>query len=227
MKLKDLPLDERPREKLLMKGIESLSETDLIAILLRTGFKGKSVLKVARELLEKYGNLALLATKSVEELSKNKGIGKSKAIGLSVAFELGRRIEYQNKWFSNTKITSPKDIAEICIPILRDEIKEKFLVACLNSSNKIIKFAKVSEGSLNSNVVYPREVFKIAIENDSANIILIHNHPSGNIEPSEADIQITKKLVEAGKILEIKVFDHIIIAGNKYLSMVEKSLVVL
>ena len=222
--VKELPLDDRPREKLLLRGPQSLSDAELIAILLRTGKKGKSVLEIARELISSEGNLAMLATKTVDSLQLISGIGKDKAATLAAAFELSRRILYQPKWLANKKITSPRDVAEIFIPILRDENKEKFIVVCLNSANKIIKFETISIGNLNSSVVHPREVFKVAIDNSSASIILIHNHPSGNPEPSNEDIRITKKIVETGKIMEIPVFDHLIIAGETYTSFVEKRL---
>jgi DNA repair protein RadC len=222
--VKDLPLDDRPREKLLLRGSQSLSDAELVAILLRTGKKGKSVLEIAREIINSEGNLAMLATRTVDSLQKVDGIGKDKAATLAAAFELSRRILSQSKWFSNRKITSPQDIAEIFIPILRDEIKEKFIVVCLNSANKVIKYETISVGNLNSSVVHPREIFKVAIDNSSASIILIHNHPSGNPEPSNEDIRITKKIVESGKVLDIPVFDHLIIAGETYTSFVEKRL---
>ncbi|HEY6625625.1 MAG TPA: DNA repair protein RadC [Ignavibacteriaceae bacterium] len=222
--VKELPLDDRPREKLLMRGAQSLSDAELVAILLRTGKKGKSVIEIARELINSEGNLAMLATKTVDSLQKISGIGKDKAATLAAAFELSRRILSQPKWLSNKKITSPQDVAEIFIPILRDDNKEKFIVVCLNSANKIIKHETISIGNLNSSVVHPREVFKVAIDNSSASIILIHNHPSGNPEPSNEDIRITKKIVETGKIMEIPVFDHVIIAGETYTSFVEKRL---
>jgi|OpeIllAssembly_1097287.scaffolds.fasta_scaffold124934_3 DNA repair protein RadC len=222
--VKELPIDDRPREKLLLRGPQSLSDAELVAILLRTGKKGKSVLEIARELISSEGNLAMLATKTVDSLQLISGIGKDKAATLAAAFELSRRILYQPKWLANKKITSPRDVAEIFIPILRDENKEKFIVVCLNSANKIIKFETISIGNLNSSVVHPREVFKVAIDNSSASIILIHNHPSGNPEPSNEDIRITKKIVETGKIMEIPVFDHLIIAGETYTSFVEKRL---
>ena len=222
--VKELPLDDRPREKLLLRGAQSLSDAELVAILLRTGKKGKSVIEIARELINSEGNLAMLATKTVDSLQKISGIGKDKAAALAAAFELSRRILSQPKWLSNKKITSPQDVAEIFIPILRDDNKEKFIVVCLNSANKIIKHEIISVGNLNSSVVHPREIFKVAIDNSSASIILIHNHPSGNPEPSNEDIRITKKIVETGKIMDIPVFDHLIIAGETYTSLVEKRL---
>ncbi len=224
LKVKDLPLDDRPREKLMLRGSQNLSDAELIAILLRTGKKGKSVIDVAQELLFEQGNLAVLASKPLSTLTKSSGIGKDKAVTLLAAFELSRRILSQSKWYSENKITSPKDIADIFIPLLKDELKEKFMVVCLNTANKIIKIETISIGSLNSSVVHPREIFKAAIENSSASIILIHNHPSGNPDPSAEDINITKKIVESGKIMDIPVFDHLIIAGNSFTSFVEKRL---
>ena len=223
--VKELPLDDRPREKLLMRGAQSLSDAELVAILLRTGKTGKSVLEIARELIQSEGNLAMLATKTVDSLQKISGIGKDKAATLAAAFELSRRILSQSKWFSNQKVTSPQEIADIFIPLLRDDSKERFIVVCLNSSNKIIKHETISIGNLNASVVHPREIFKVAIDCSSASIILIHNHPSGNPDPSNEDISITKKIVESGKILDIPVFDHLIIAGETYTSFVEKRLI--
>ncbi len=225
MKVKELPPDDRPREKLYIRGSHNLTDAELLAILLRTGSKGKSVILIAQELIQKHKNLSALAAKSIESLTKEFGIGKDKAAALMAAFEISRRILYQDKLFSSTKITSPGDIAEIFIPLFRDELKEKFMVICLNSSNKIIKNEIISVGSLNASIVHPREVFKVAIDNNSANIILLHNHPSGNPEPSNEDITVTKKMIEAGKILDIQVFDHIIIAGDKYTSMVERKII--
>lgn len=225
MKVKDIPLDDRPREKLMLRGAQNLTNAELLAILLRTGTKGNSVIDVARELLIQSGNLAILATKSLSFLTQICGIGKDKAATLLAAFELSRRIQSESRWISDRKITSPQDVAEIFIPLFRDQLKETFMLVCLSSSNKIIKHEIISVGSLNSSIVHAREVFKAAIENSSASIILLHNHPSGNPEPSNEDISITKKLVEAGKILDIPVFDHIILAGNNYTSFVERRLI--
>lgn len=208
-----------------MRGPQNLSNAELIAILLRTGTKGKSVIQLALELVIKYDNLAQFALQSVDSLSRNTGIGKDKAATLVAAFELSKRIDLQKKWFSNKKISSPEDVAGIFMPLLRDEVKERFIVVCLNSSNRIIKYETISIGILNSSLIHPREVFKVAIENNSANIILIHNHPSGNPEPSREDIEVTKKLADAGNILEIKVFDHIIIAQNSYTSILDRKII--
>jgi DNA repair protein RadC len=224
-KVKDLPIDDRPREKLLLRGPQNLTDAELIAILLRTGTKGKSVLELSQEIINKENNLAQLALKSPSELIENSGIGKDKAATLLAAFEVSKRILFQTKWFSQKKIASPSDVAEIFIPLLRDEVKERFIVVCLSSANKIIRYETISVGNLNSSVVHSREIFKVAIQNNSASIILIHNHPSENPEPSNEDITITRKIVESGKIMDIPIFDHIIIAGNNYTSFVEKRLI--
>lgn len=224
-KVKELPLDDRPREKLALRGPQSLTDAELIAILLRTGTKGKNVIQIAQELINKYGDLNLLSSQSADAIKNFPGIGKDKSAALAAAFEIGRRADSQKKWFSNKRITAPRDVAEIFIPLLRDEVKERFIVVCLSTANKIIKYEVVSVGHLNGSVVHAREIFKVAIENNSANIILLHNHPSGNTEPSNEDISMTKKLVEAGKLMEIQVFDHIIVAGHNYTSFVEKRLI--
>lgn len=224
--VKELPEDDRPREKLLLRGAQNLSDSELVAILLRTGKKGKTVIEIARELVQYHGNLSTLSIQSLGSLTSTNGIGNDKAATLLAAFEIGKRIAIaESKWVMEKKITSPQDVADFFIPRLKDEIKEKFIVVCLNSSNKIIKWEEISIGNLDSSIVHPREVFKVAIDNNSKNLILVHNHPSGNTEPSNEDIAITKKLVEAGKIFDIPIFDHIIIAGNSYTSFVERRII--
>ena len=207
-----------------MRGSQNLSDAELLAILLRTGTKGKSVLSIAQKMVKEEGDLSKIATRTLESLTKEAGIGKDKAATLLAAFELGRRIQSQQKMFSNKKITSPEDIAKTFIPILLHDLKEKFIVVCLNSANRVIKHETISIGNLNSSVVHPREIFKVAIDCSSASIILVHNHPSGNPEPSNEDISITKKIIEVGKVMDIPVFDHIIIAGETFTSFVEKKL---
>lgn len=224
-KIKDLPIDDRPREKLILRGPQSLTDAELLAILLRTGTKGRSVVNVAQEMIFKDGNLARLASKTLSDLRKNPGVGKDKAATLQAAFEISRRIQSQNKWLFDKRVTSPEDVAEIFLPLFRDEVKERFIVVCLSTSNKIIGYETISVGILNSSVVHPREIFKTALEHNAASIILLHNHPSGNTEPSNEDISVTKKIVDSGKIMDIPVFDHIILAGDKYTSFVEKRLI--
>ncbi len=222
-KLKELPLDSRPREKLFQKGADALTDDELIAILLRTGTKGKNVLEISQELMLRYGDFTQLGKKTISELKEISGIGQDKAVTLAAAFEIGKRTAIQfSKISSSNKITSPEDVANIFIPILRDELKENFYVVCLSTSNSIIKYERISVGTLDASLVHAREVFKIAILNNSKSIILVHNHPSGNAEPSEEDFAITKKLIEAGKIINIPVLDHLIIAGGKFTSIIQR-----
>ena len=222
--VKEMPADERPREKLLLRGAHNLTDAELLAILLRTGLKGKNVVTLAMELLNDAGNLARLAAKSVKDLQKTGGIGKDKAATLAAAFELSRRSLSQERSIANKKVTSPDDIAQYLIPLLRDKVREVFLIICLNTANQVIAVKQVSEGTLDASLVSPRDIFKSALEYDAKSIILAHNHPSGNAEPSQEDIQITRTLSEAGKIMNIRVFDHLIIAGNGYTSFVERRL---
>jgi DNA repair protein RadC len=220
-----LPDEDKPREKLISKGAAYLSDAELLAILIRTGTKGKTVIEIAQELIQKNKNLYGLADKPIKYFLSVKGLGKDKVTSILAAFEISRRIQMQDKWFSQKQITSPDDLAEIFIPILRDETKEKFIVVCLNSANIIIKYEIITVGILNRSLIHAREIFKVAIENNSANIVLIHNHPSHNINPSQDDINITKRIIEAGKILDILVFDHIIIGGNNFFSFKSQNLI--
>ncbi len=225
MKVKELLEDDRPREKLLKNGAASLSKSELIAILLRTGAKGQPVTNLAKELLLKFDDLNTLSQKSAEELTKQRGIGKDKAATLLAAFELCRRMELEKSKLEGKTIKNPSEIARNFIPALKNELKEKFIVVCLNSANKIIKSETISIGNLDSSIVHPREVFKTAIDNLAASLILVHNHPSGNVKPSKSDVKTTERLIEAGKIIDIKILDHIIIAGNNFFSFAENNLI--
>ena len=222
--VKEMPLAERPREKLAMRGAHNLTDAELLAILLRTGLKGKNVLTLAMELVNSAGNLAHLATKTIKELQKTPGIGKDKAITLAAAFELSRRSLSQARSILKKKITSPDEIADFLIPLLRDKVNEVFIIICLNAASQVITWKQVAEGTLDSSLVAPRDIFKTALEYDAKNIILVHNHPSGNTEPSKEDIKITNILAEAGKFMNIHVNDHIIIGGNSYTSFIERKL---
>lgn len=223
--IKEWPKDERPREKLMKHGASSLSDSELLAILVNTGTGKTSAVDVAKKLIGEYGSLKNIATLSVSDLKqkKNKGIGTAKAVTIVAAFELGRRMDSKN--FDEEKpITTPEDVAKRFGPQLRDLKQEVFKVICLSSSNKIISSREITKGLLNSSLTHPREVFREAILENAASVILLHNHPSGNLEPSREDISITKQIVEAGKIIGISVHDHIIIAGNEHTSMMERGL---
>ncbi len=223
--MKEMPEQDRPREKLLKRGPQSLTDSELIAILLRTGIKGVSVLEVAAELTDKYRNLAVLATQQLPALRDVCGIGNDKAATLLAAFEIARRIGEQQRAIDNRKITSPEEIAKFFMARLRDRLKESFFVVCLSSSNTILHYEEISIGALDASIVDPKEVFKVALEWKAKSLILLHNHPSGNTEPSNEDIKVTKRLIEGGKILNISILDHLIITHNGYCSMAEKRLI--
>jgi len=227
LKIKELPKDSRPREKLLEKGPAALSDAELIAILLRTGTRNCNVIDLANFILKEKDGLANLAVSSLESilnLTKGKGIGKDKAAVLAAAFELSRRINISDRYKTSYSLTSPEIVSKFILET-RDLMKEAFYVICLNSSNKVIKTYKITEGTLDASLVHPREIFKAAIDSLAKSIILVHNHPSGNLQPSGEDISITKKIIEAGKILEIKVLDHIIVGGGSYYSFFENGIV--
>jgi len=221
----DLPLSERPRERLAKLGSEALSSQEIIALILGRGIKGESVIITAQKLLSKFGNLKNLASASIEELAQVKGIGPAKAAQIKATFELSKRLE--NSSNENAKITvkSPEDVIKTARNQLKGKKKEHFLVFCLDTRNHLIKISTVSIGSLDCSIVHPREVFKEAISSSAASVIFIHNHPSGDPTPSEDDIKMTKRLIEAGEIIGIEVLDHIIVCDSEHLSMKAKNLV--
>ncbi len=228
IKVKDLPIEDRPREKLERKGPRSLTDAELLAIILRTGKQNKSAIEVATEIIKEYRSLKELAKKNHHEILeafKGDGIGKTKAITLLAAIELGRRTTQLDIDYEEVKVTEPKIIFELMNPKLSHLTVEEFHIVLLNRKNVVIKTELVTRGILDSSLVSPREVFKIAIDNRAASIILVHNHPSGNLEPSGEDIKVSEQFYQAGKILEIPVLDHIIIANNSYTSFLERNLV--
>ena len=222
--IKDWREDERPRERLMNKGAQSLSDAELLAILIGHGTRGISAFDVARNLLEKFGTIESLALRDYSEIKRVKGVGDTKAVNLCAAFELGRRVKSLGLTGQATAC-SPKEIADYYIPRLAGERVESFNVLMLNSANSIFRSIKISNGILNSTAVHAREVFRLAISESAASIILLHNHPSGNTKPSQADIDITKNLKEAGDAIDIRVLDHIIIAGESYYSFLEHDLI--
>jgi DNA repair protein RadC len=219
----DLPADERPRERLVKLGEQALSIQELLQLILGRGIAGESVTVTAQKLLTQFGNLQKLAEASVEELSSIRGIGLAKATQIKAAFEIGRRLSTQSLPYKNKELTDPKKVFQLIKSRLKDYHKEHFYIIALNSRNHSL--AEVSVGSLNASIVHPREVFAEAIKNKAASVIFSHNHPSGDTEPSEDDIVMTKRLVEAGKILGIEVIDHIIVTKNSFSSFKEKGLI--
>lgn len=224
--VRDLPVKERPREKLLFCGAAALSNAELLAILLHTGTKEESVLDLAERILaeNRSAGIAALANLSVASLQKIRGIGKAKAVTLVAAVEIGRRLA-EKKAQTKDVIHGPEDVADYVMPHLRYEQKEIFMVLLLDMKNQVISLHTVSVGNLNASLVHPREVFRAALANAAAGIILIHNHPSGDPSPSSEDIDVTRRLQQAGEIMGILILDHIIIGDNKYVSLKEKGMV--
>ena len=218
------PKQERPRERLLQHGPQPLTEAELIGILLGKGTRKKTAIDLARELLDQYESLQKLFSRSPSELMKVKGIGSAKAATLSAAFELVRRIQSQRN-IAKSSFKRSSDVANHYLPLMRDLRKEVFKVLLLNRANRLVKEVTISEGTLEASIVHPRDVFREALLEPAAGIILIHNHPSGNASPSEEDLRVTKQLVEAGKLLGIKVYDHIILAGENYRSLADEGLI--
>ncbi len=218
------PKNERPRERLLQHGPQHLTEAELLGILLGKGTRKKTAIDIARELLDRYESLQKLFSRSPSELTTVKGIGSAKAAILSAAFELVRRVQSQ-KISDRTSFKRSSDVANHYLPLMRDLRKEVFKVLLLTRANRLIKEVLISEGTLDASIVHPRDVFKEALLEPAAGVILIHNHPSGNPSPSEEDLRITKQLVEAGRLLGIRVYDHIILAGESYRSLADEGLI--
>ena len=220
--VRDLPKEERPREKLIQRGAASLSDTELLAILLRTGTSSVSVLHLAEEVLAKYQDKGLVSIMNIspQEIASVHGVGLAKAATIVAAVELGRRLSTRAAQ-KLEKIEGPEDVARYASPLLRFEQKEHFLVMLLDVRNRVLAMPTVSVGSLTASVAHPREIFREAIRYSAANMILIHNHPSGDPTPSREDIQITKQMMKAGEIMGIPVLDHVIIAGDGFLSLKE------
>ncbi|MEI8343625.1 MAG: DNA repair protein RadC [Candidatus Moraniibacteriota bacterium] len=213
-KIKDISKIDRPREKLEKYGPEKLTSPELLAILLRTGTKDCNVLELSKKILKKFPDQKLLEA-NIEDLSEIHGLGKVKASEIIACLEFGKRILKDKK---SALILSPKDVWENCKDI-RDHKKEHFVVFFLDTRNQEIQREIISVGTLNANLVHPREVFEPAIKHTAAQIIVAHNHPSGNPEPSDDDIAITRRLQEAGKILGIEVLDHVIVTKTSYFSI--------
>jgi DNA repair protein RadC len=216
--------EDRPREKLLSKGRHVLTDAELIAILIGSGSRKETAVELGKRILAEFGNnLNALAKLSVSDLMKFKGIGEAKAISIVAAMELGRRRK-ETETAKREKITSSKDIFDVFRPQFLDLPHEEFHVLLLNRSNLIIRKEFVSRGGVSGTVVDPKIIFKIAVEHLASSIILCHNHPSGNLKPSDADISLTKKIKEAGILLEIPILDHLIISDTGYFSFADEGM---
>jgi len=222
-RIKDLPKVERPRERLISKGRENLKDEELLAILLRTGREGKNVLDLARQILNKYSKKRLLKLK-YEDLIKIKGIDSAKACTILAAVELVKRaLEIGEETLPI--IRSTKDVIAQAV-YMRDKSREHLMAIYLNARNEMVwKKQSIFIGTLNANIVHPREIFAEALRQNAASVILVHNHPSGDPEPSEDDLEITKRIIEAGKIMGIDVLDHVIITKNKVFSFKKNKLI--
>jgi DNA repair protein RadC len=222
--IKNWAVEDRPREKLLSKGIHVLSDSELIAILIGSGSRESSAVELARKILNSVNNnLHELGKLSVNDLSKIKGIGTAKAISVLAALELGKRRKLEEV-VKKQKITGSNEVYEIFYPLLVDLPHEEFWILMLNRSNCIIDKYKISQGGIAGTVIDVRLILKTAIDKLASSIILCHNHPSGNLMPSEADQQITKKLNEASQLVDVKVLDHIIIGGAAYYSFLDEGI---
>lgn len=221
--IKELPSDERPREKLLDNGAQVMSNSELLAILLRSGNQDESALRLAEHLLERQGGLAGLGGATAEALEQVKGIGEAKASTVLAAIELGRRVALLEP-AQRLTIKTPDDVAALLLPRFRYESREHFLAVLLSTKNHVLKTAVISIGSLNASIVHPRELFREAINCRAAAVILAHNHPSGDPTPSPEDVALTRKLVEAGSLLDIPVLDHLILGDGKFISLKEKGI---
>ncbi|MEX3622042.1 RadC family protein [Viridibacillus arvi] len=221
MMIRDVHQGDRPRERLKRQGAESLSNQELIAILLRTGTKEESVLHIANRVLTSFEQLHELKHAAIEEITSVKGIGEAKAIQLLAAIELGRRMS-QQRIEDRYTIRSPQDAATYLMADMTALLQEHFVVLFLNVKNQIIHKQTIFIGSLNASIVHPREIFREAVKRSAASLVCAHNHPSGNPAPSPEDIEVTKRIQEAGYIIGIELLDHVIIGDHQFISLKEK-----
>jgi DNA repair protein RadC len=225
LRIKDIPQNERPKEKLLTYGAESLSNSELLAIILRTGSQGENVLQLSGRLLAELEGLDGLLSANFNDITALKGIKGGKASQILALSELFKRFKTLKSMKKDVKINSPRDLAELLMGEMSELTQEVLKVVLLSTKNIIIGTKDVFKGSLNSSIVHPREIFKQAIDKNSASIIICHNHPSGDPSPSKEDINITLRIKECGNIIGIKLVDHIIIGNNKFVSLKERGLI--
>ncbi|HLB27840.1 MAG TPA: DNA repair protein RadC [Dehalococcoidales bacterium] len=220
----DLPVSERPRERLQKMGADKLSTQELLAVILGRGFAGESVTVTAQRLLSQFGTVKGIAEASVEELTKVRGIGLAKAAQLKAVFALAGQLEKNPEHTDAPQVKTPDQVHSQVKNKLQDKKKEYFLALLLDTRSRLIKIAEISIGSLDSSIVHPREVFKEALSASAASVIFAHNHPSGDPEPSAEDIKLTKRLADAGQLMGIDVLDHVIIGRQKFFSLKREGL---
>jgi DNA repair protein RadC len=221
--VKEMPEKERPRERLARVGPQSLSTSELLAIILRTGVGGENVLTMSNRILGTFGGLAGLARASFAQLTAQRGLGPAKASQLMAAFELGRRLMAEAPE-ERYQIRSPSDASHILLPLIGHKEQEHFVVLYLDTRNRVVDQEILYKGSLNTSLVRTAEVFRGAVRRNSAALVVAHNHPSGDPHPSPEDIALTRRLVKAGKLLEVDVLDHLVIGQNRYVSLREREL---
>ncbi len=224
MIVKEMPKTERPREKALKYGVKSLSNIELLAILIRSGYQGCSSLKIAEDILVKACGIGNLSRLKLSDFLKIKGIKETKALELLTCIELSKRMAYE-ECLETDVIDKPNKLVSWLNKEIGSSDQEEFMVVYLNVKNRIIGYRILFKGTIDSSIVHPREIFKEALLLSSSRVLLVHNHPSGDITPSEADIQSTLKIIEAGKLMGIKVIDHIIVTNNRYFSFANAEII--
>jgi len=218
------PVSERPRERLYYNGADALADAELLALQLGSGRRGRTAVEVAREMLAVYGSLSGVASREVAELARLPGVGRAKAARLVSAFELTRRLRARTPG-ERTALGSPSEVHAAFGPLMEDLPREVFRVALLDAQNGLLRDVVVSEGTLSSSLVHPREVFKPAILEPAASIILLHNHPSGDPTPSREDLRLTRQLVECARLLDLRIHDHVVIGRGRYVSLAERGII--
>jgi DNA repair protein RadC len=221
--IREWPAEDRPRERFLAKGAEALSDAECLALLLGAGVPGQTALDQAQALLAAYGSLGELADRAAQELARIAGLGIAKAVRLGAAVELSRRLRARPHG-GRLRLSSPEEVAGYFGPALEGKKKEVFRVALLDSQNGLLRDVQVSEGSLSASIVHPREVFRTAILEATAHMILVHNHPSGDPTPSKEDVHLTRQLVEGARLLGLRVHDHVIIGRGSHVSLAQRGL---
>ena len=223
--IKNWPKDERPREKLFREGEHKLSNTELLAILLRSGVKGESAIDLARKILQKFKTFRNMSHTDIRDWKEFKGLGQAKIAQIKAAIEIGRRFREEEIREKPLQIKSSCDVVEIMMPRMRDLKKEVFKILLLNSKNRILDIVEITEGTVNQANPIIREIFEKALQSYASSIICVHNHPSGDPTPSSEDKTFTRELIQAGKILQTKVLDHIIVGDNKYFSFADEGMI--
>lgn len=217
--VKDLLTEEKPREKLVKIGAENLTECELISIILGSGTKDKSVIDMSRDLLNKYENISNLTAQEIQELTRNKGVGLSRACSIKVLFEISKRINFLHEKGAKKAVKTPLDAYTVIKPYIMGKNQEHLYLICLDSRGNMISKDLITKGTINETLIHPREIFSKALSRNAVSIILVHNHPSGTADPSDDDIKVTKRIAKAGKEIGIKIVDHIIATNTNYVSL--------